>query len=94
MLGAVAAGLIPGVGHVISAGLLVGVVGGLAAGAVTGGLVGVLVGEGIPETEARYYEKEVESGRTRIMVKAGDRYEAAITILRRKGAYGQGRPLI
>jgi hypothetical protein len=94
LLGAVAAGLIPGVGPFLGAGILAAAAGGAAAGAAAGGLLGALIGLGIPEEEARYYHTEVESGRTLVTVKAGDRYEQAVDILRRHGAYGKGSPLI
>lgn len=93
--GAVVAGLIPGVGLAITAGILAaGLFGGLAAGAVTGGLLGVLIGLGIPEEEARFYHAEFEAGRTIVTVKAGPRFDEAVRILKRCGAYGKGSPLI
>ena len=92
--GAVAAGLIPGVGPVIGAGLLAALASGAAAGAVAGGLIGTLIGLGIPEEEAHYYQGEFEAGRTIVTVKAGSRYDEAVGILRRNGAYGKGSPLI
>ena len=67
-LGAVAAGLtavasvaIPGVG-LLAAGPLVAALAGLGAGAAAGGLIGGLVGLGIPEHEAKLYEKEIREG--------------------------------
>jgi hypothetical protein len=94
-VGAVMAGLIPGIGPVIGAGILAAAVAsGAAAGAVAGGLLGTLIGLGIPEEEARYYQGEFEAGRTIVTVKAGDRYDEAVQVLRRWGAYGRGSPLI
>jgi hypothetical protein len=93
--GAVAAGVIPGVGPVITAGILAAALtGGAAAGAVAGGLIGTLIGLGIPEEEAHFYQGEFEAGRTILTVKAGPRFDEAIAILRRYGAYGKGSPLI
>ena len=94
LLGAVAAGLIPGVGPIVGAGILAAAAGGLAAGAAAGGIVGALVGMAIPEEEARYYQGEVETGRTLVTIKADGRYNEAIDILRSNGAYGKGSPLI
>jgi hypothetical protein len=95
VLGALAVSLIPGFGPVLAGGLLATVgAAAAAAGAVAGGLVGALIGLGIPEEEARYYHGEVEAGRTLVTVKAGDRYDQAVAILRRNGAYGKGSPLI
>ena len=49
--------------------------------------VGALVGLGIPEEEAKYYETEVKGGRVLVTVKADGRYDEAYAILRRFGAY-------
>lgn len=93
--GAVAAGVIPGVGPVITAGILAAALaGGAAAGAVAGGLIGTLIGLGIPEEEAHFYQGEFEAGRTILTVRTGPRYDEAVAILRRCGAYGKGSPLI
>jgi hypothetical protein len=57
-------------------------------GAVAGGFVGALQGMGISEEEARYYERELESGRIIVAVDAAEeRTEEVLTILRRNGAY-------
>jgi uncharacterized protein (TIGR02271 family) len=58
-----------------------------AGGAAVAGIVGALIGLGIPEEEARYYEGEVKAGRTLVTVKADNRYAEAEAILRRYGAY-------
>jgi hypothetical protein len=92
--GAAAAGLVPGLGPVVGLGLLAAAAGGVATGAVAGGLLGALLGLSIPEEEAHYFQEEVEAGRTLVTVRAGDRYEDAIAILRAHGAYGKGAPLI
>jgi hypothetical protein len=92
--GAAAAGLIPGIGPVIGIGMLAAAVSGMTTGAVAGGLVGALIGLGIPEEEARNFHRELEAGRTIVTVQAEDRYDEAVTILRRHGAYGKGSPLI
>ncbi len=93
--GAVVAGLIPGIGPVITVGILAAALAsGVAAGAVAGGLIGALIGLGIPEEEAHFYQGEFEAGRTILTVKAGARYDEAVGILRRCGAYGKGSPLI
>jgi hypothetical protein len=77
--GAVAAAgtslLIPGLGLVI-AGPLAGALAGLGAGAATGGLVGTLVGAGIPEHEAKYYEKRLKEGDVLVGVAARSEQEA------------------
>lgn len=79
--------LIPGIGPVIAGGLLLTTLGGAVVGATAGGILGTLVGLGVPESEAQFYEEEVSAGGTLITVRAGDRAEEAATILRRNGAY-------
>src|SRR3954452_8035381 len=61
---AVAAGLIPGVGPAIAGGTLAALLASAGTGAVVGTVLGALVGLGVPEEEAKYYESEVHSGRT------------------------------
>lgn len=52
--------LIPGVGLLV-AGPIVGAITGGAIGASTGGLLGALIGAGIPEHEAKYYEESLKN---------------------------------
>jgi hypothetical protein len=42
---------------------------------------------GVPEEEARYYQKELEKGYSIVTVKATSGYDDALAILRRNGAY-------
>jgi len=51
--------------------------------------VGALVGLGIPEDEAHYYQGEFESGRTIVTVKAEARYDEAWRILHSHDAYNR-----
>ncbi len=44
-----------------------------------------LVGVELPDEEVRYYEEALEDGRVLVMVRAGDRYSAAMDILYRYG---------
>jgi uncharacterized protein (TIGR02271 family) len=81
------AGIIPAIGPVIAGGTLAAILANVAGGAALGGLVGALVGAGIPEEEARYYQSELEAGRTLVTVKADGRYDEASSILHRHGAY-------
>ncbi|HEX8732282.1 MAG TPA: hypothetical protein VF725_09525 [Ktedonobacterales bacterium] len=87
LLGAAVALLIPGFGLAIAGGVLAVAIGGAAVGAAAGGLLGVLIGIGLPEEEARYYQKELAAGHTVITVKAESGYADALEILRRNGAY-------
>lgn len=52
--------LLPGVGLLV-AGPLVGALTGGAIGTAAGGLVGALVGLGIPENEAKYYQDSIQT---------------------------------
>ncbi|MEA2662507.1 MAG: hypothetical protein QOH08_2079 [Chloroflexota bacterium] len=91
IIGAWSALLLPGIGPVVSGGLLGGVLASAAAGAVTGavagGIAGALVGLGIPAEEASYYEQEFRMGRTLITVRAADRYDDAADVVRRRHGY-------
>lgn len=66
---------------------LVSILASAASGAVIAGLAGALIGLGIPEEEATYYEGEFRSGRTLVSVQAPGRFEEARDILARFGAY-------
>jgi len=81
------AGIIPGIGPVIAGGALAAVLASAAGGAAIVGILGALIGLGIPEEEAHYYENEFKSGRTIITVKAEGRYDEAMSILRRCGGW-------
>lgn len=61
--------VIPGLNLVVT-GALVSSLAGLGAGAVVGGLAGGLIGSGIPEHEAKLYEKELKEGNVLIAVNA------------------------
>lgn len=85
---------IPGIGPVVAGGLLAsvfGVAGGTAvagagAGAATVGLLGALVGLGIPDVEAKHFEKSFNTGGVLVTVKSDSRTLDAIAILERNGA--------
>jgi len=83
----VLSGVIPVIGPAIAAGTLGVILSNAAAGAGIAGLVGALVGAGIPEHEANYYQSEFESGRTIVTVNADGRADEVTAILRRNGAY-------
>jgi hypothetical protein len=67
-LAGVGAILIPGAGPFIVAGPMVAALSGVAIGGTVGGVSGGLVGFGIPEYEAKKYERKVRSGSTLIAV--------------------------
>jgi len=86
----VLSGMIPVVGPAIAAGTLGVILSNAAAGAGVAGLVGALIGAGIPEEEAHYYQGEFEAGRAIVTVHAEGRADEATAILRRHGAYDMG----
>ncbi len=51
------------------------------------GIIGNLTDTGVAEADARYYQQEYEAGRFIITVRAGERKQEALDILRRYGAY-------
>src|SRR5262249_57332627 len=83
----VLSGAIPVVGPAIAGGTLGVILSNAAAGAAIAGLTGALIGYGIPEEEAKYYESEFEAGRTIVTVHANGRVDDATAILRRHEAY-------
>jgi len=93
VLGALAGGLaavasitVPGLA-IVAAGPVVAALTGLGAGAATGGLTGALLGLGIPEHEARFYNGEIERGGILVGVYVhGDRAKVAREILDSAGA--------
>jgi hypothetical protein len=87
ILGAAAALLIPGFGPAIAGGILATTFGGAAIGAAAGGIIGALTKVGVPEEEAHYYQGEFEAGRTIVTVRAANRQQEAMEILRQYGAY-------
>jgi uncharacterized protein (TIGR02271 family) len=78
---------IPGVGPLIAAGAFATALGGAALGTGVGAIAGALVGMGVPQEHARYYEDEVRGGRTLLTVRADGRYDEAQRLLRSAGAY-------
>jgi hypothetical protein len=87
VLAAAAALMIPGIGPVVAGGFLATVLGGAAAGAATGGIFGAMAGLELSEDEAQFYDREFRSGCAIVTVKAGDRVDEAVRILRRHGGY-------
>lgn len=92
-LGAIAAGLVvlgvvavPGIG-LVAAGPIVATLAGLGAGAAAGGLTGALIGMGLPEHEAKFYNEEIGRGGILLGVYThDDRASQARKILEAAGA--------
>lgn len=89
----IAAGLLPAIGPIVAGGILGSILASAAGGAAVAGLAGALIGLGIPEEEATYYENEFKSGRTVVTVKTTTRQDEARRILGRHSGYDmESRP--
>ena len=86
----VLSGVIPVIGPAIAAGTLGTILSNVAAGAAIAGVTGALIGWGIPEEEAKYYEGELKAGRYVVTVQADERSDEAWRVLARHGAYNYG----
>ena len=84
------AGMLPAIGPAIAGGTLAAILSSAAAGAATAGLAGTLIGLGIPEDEANYYDKEFRAGRTVVTVQAMGRQAEAQSILQQAGGRSMG----
>ena len=83
----IVAGFLPAIGPAVAGGIFASILASAAGGAAVAGIAGALIGLGIPNEEASYYEDEFKAGRTLVTVKADTRYQEARDILRRHGAY-------
>jgi hypothetical protein len=83
LLGLVGSLLIPGLGPVLAGGVLASTLAGAGIGAATGGLLGALIGLGVPEEDARHFDRAFREGGTLVTVDAGARTPEALAILAR-----------
>jgi len=84
----VLAGVIPVVGPVLAVGALGTILLNAAGAAAVAGIAGALIGWGIPEEDAEFYEGEVQAGRYLVTVVAEDkRLGEARAVLRRAGGH-------
>jgi len=83
----IVAGVLPAIGPAIAGGTLAAILSSAAAGAAAAGLAGALIGLGVPEEEAHYYEEEFKSGRTIVTVKSEARCDEARAVLQRFNGY-------
>src|SRR4051812_27245366 len=74
------AGVIPAIGPVLALGTLGTLLVNAAGTAAVAGIAGALIGWGIPEEDASYYENEVKSGRFLVTVDTSDRADEARAI--------------
>jgi len=81
---AVAAGTIPAIGPVIAGGALAALLASAGTGALIGSVLGGLIGLGVPEDEASYYDEQFRSGKTLVTVEAGEREAEAEEIIHRQ----------
>jgi len=81
------AGVLPGIGTAIAGGTLAAILSSAAAGAAAAGVAGTLIGLGIPEEEANYYDREFQAGRIVVTVDAGRRLQEAQSVLAQNGGY-------
>lgn len=81
------AGVIPVIGPVLALGTLGTILVNAAGGAALVGLAGALIGWGIPEEDAAFYEGEVKSGRYLVTVDANGQEAEAKAILHRTGGF-------
>jgi hypothetical protein len=77
---------VPGIG-LVAAGPIVATLAGLGAGAAAGGLTGALIGMGMPEHEAKFFNEEIERGGILVGVYShDDRIDQARKILEAAGS--------
>jgi hypothetical protein len=80
-------GVIPVIGPILAMGPLAAALVSAAGGAAAAGVAGALIGWGIPEEDARYYEGEVKAGRYLVTVDRGNRTDDARGVFTRHGGY-------
>jgi hypothetical protein len=80
------AGVIPVIGPVLAIGTLGTILLNAAGGAAIAGVAGALVGWGIPEEDAKFYESQVQAGRYLVTVECGQGDDAR-NLLSRHGGY-------
>jgi hypothetical protein len=81
LLAGVGALVIPGIGPIIAGGALASTLAGAGIGAAAGGLIGALVGMGVPEEDAKHFERGFEEGAVLVTVAAGTKAEEARDVI-------------
>ena len=79
----IVAGILPGIGPVIAGGTLAAILASATVGAAAAGLGGALIGLGIADEDAEYYENQFKAGKIVVTVQAGDRPDTARAIMDR-----------
>ena len=72
LLAGVGALVIPGIGPIIAAGALASTLTGAGVGAAAGGLIGALAGMGVPDEDAKHFERGFQEGGVLVTVDAGE----------------------
>jgi uncharacterized protein (TIGR02271 family) len=86
LLAGVGALAIPGIGPIIAGGALASTLAGAGIGAAAGGIIGALAGMGVPEEDARHFERGFQQGGVLVTVEAGTDAERARQALLANGA--------
>jgi hypothetical protein len=81
------AGVLPGIGPAIAGGTLGILLSSAAAGAATAGIAGALIGLGISDEDASYYEDEFRAGKTIVTVRGGPNAAAVHSVFNQFGGY-------
>lgn len=84
---AVSFGVIPVIGPILAVGPLAAALISAAGGAAVAGIAGALIGWGIPEEDASFYEEEVKAGRYLVTVEANGKLLEARQIMNRRGGF-------
>ncbi len=71
LLAGVGALAIPGIGPIIAGGALASTLAGAGIGAAAGGLIGALTGMGVPDEDAKHFERGFKQGGVLVTVQAG-----------------------
>jgi len=88
----VLAGVVPVIGPAIAAGTLGVILSNAAGGAAIAGLSGALIGWGMSNEDATYYEGEMKAGRYVVTVHADGRIDEAWRIMHQYGAFNRQYP--
>ena len=81
LLAGVGALAIPGIGPIIAGGALASTLAGAGIGAAAGGIIGALAGMGVPEEDARHFDRGLQEGGVLVTVAAGAEAERVRQIL-------------
>ena len=84
-------GVIPVIGPVLAIGTLGTILINAAGGAAIAGIAGALIGYGIPEEDAKYYESQVSAGNYLVTVTTDDGEEDPWETMSREGGFRRDR---